>query len=263
MKPTRSTLRRPVAAATLSLVAVLWLASRMAGSATFAAPDEPAAQDGLITGTVAVPAAADNTLYESPQGTLSNGAGDHFFAGQTNNGDLRRGLVRFDLSPLPTWTSVISASLVLQATTPLPVSTSVISVHPTSAGWGEGASDAPGEEGAGTAAQPGDATWLHTSFPSANWTTPGGDFDPAASAATIVAGNGAYSWSSPGLVADVQDWVSDPATNFGWLIAGDESSLHSAKRFDSRENDNPANVPRLLVTFSVVLEQIALPVILK
>jgi hypothetical protein len=262
MKSTRSVAMRFVAVivTVVGLAAVIWLAGLMAGRPTSAAPLE--SPDGLINGTIVIPAAADNTLYQSALGTLSNGAGQHFFVGRTADGNVRRALIRFNTGVLPPWTTVVSSTMTFNMSKTIS-GTSVVSAHPATTAWGEGASDALGEEGGGATAMPGDATWLHSFFNTHTWNTPGGDFDATASASTIVAGNGLYNWSSPGLVADVQQWVSDPATNFGWVILGNEAADTSAKRFDSRENGIPANVPRLQITFSVVLEQIALPVILK
>ena len=39
--------------------------------------------------------------------------------------------------------------------------------------------------------------------------------------------------------ADVQSWLDDPASNFGWLVLGDESEIPTAKRFDTRESASP------------------------
>ena len=36
------------------------------------------------------------------------------------------------------------------------------------------------------------------------------------------------------MVADVQSWLDNPATNFGWLVLGDESDILTAKRFDTQ-----------------------------
>ena len=38
---------------------------------------------------------------------------------------------------------------------------------------------------------------------------------------------------------DVQSWLDDPASNFGWLVLGDESEISTAKRFDTRESASP------------------------
>ena len=90
--------------------------------------------------------------------------------------------------------------------------------------WGEGASNAGNPGGAGIQAQPGDATWLHTFYNTSFWTSPGGDFSATSSATTAVSVNGTtYLWSSTQLLADVQSWVSGPASNFGWAILGQRS----------------------------------------
>ena len=52
------------------------------------------------------------------------------------------------------------------------------------------------------------------------------------------------------MVADVQDWLDNPANNFGWIVIGDESSSRTAKRFDSRENPTEGNRPQLTVNYT-------------
>lgn len=52
------------------------------------------------------------------------------------------------------------------------------------------------------------------------------------------------------MVSDVQDWLDNPANNFGWLIKGQESVGQTAKRFDSRENPTAANRPLLTIYYS-------------
>jgi hypothetical protein len=63
---------------------------------------------------------------------------------------------------------------------------------------------------------------------------------------------GFYTWgSTPDMVEAVQQWLDDPATNYGWLLRGDESGTATAKRFDTRENLDEANRPRLRVYYSI------------
>src|SRR5205085_6553381 len=104
--------------------------------------------------------------------------------------------------------------------------------------------------GGGTQAAPGDATWLYTFYNTSSWINPGGDFSPTASATTTVSTlNTTYLWSGSGLVADVQAWVSNPASNFGWIIRGNEVTGGVAQRFNSRQNSS--NPPQLMVSFEV------------
>ena len=51
------------------------------------------------------------------------------------------------------------------------------------------------------------------------------------------------------MAADVQDWLDNPGTNFGWILIGPENS-QSIKWFDSREASNMNNRPMLLVEFT-------------
>src|SRR5690606_31186753 len=125
-----------------------------------------------------------------------------------------------------------------------------VGLHLALADWGEGASVAPGQEGNGTAAMVNDATWLHTFYPSAFWTSPGGDFDPLASASLPVAGTGFYTWSGATLAADVQTWVNDPTTNLGWFVLGNEAVELSAKRFAGRTASTASRRPQLTIDFT-------------
>lgn len=199
-------------------------------------------------GTVQIEPSRDNTLYESATGALSNGAGFHLFAGRTAQPELRRGLLAFDVAGnVPAGATITGASLTLNLSKAISGALPV-SLHRVLGDWGEGTADAPGEEGIGAPAAGGDATWLHTFSPSDFWLTPGGDFDPVPSSTTAVGSTfGPYTWdATPEMLADLEAWLNDPATNYGWLLLGDEVTLASAKRFDSRESSVP---PVLTVHF--------------
>ena len=105
---------------------------------------------------------------------------------------------------------------------------------------------ASGEEGDGAPATPNDATWRHRFFDTIFWTNEGGDFSATVSASQSVSVVGPYAWSSPQMVADVQDWLDNPAGNFGWLVLGDEKPTLTSKRFDTRESASP---PVLTIQF--------------
>lgn len=233
-------------AALLGGVAMLMAAWPALGGTT-AALAHPAAA-GAGTHTITLIPRQDNTLYESDLGTISNGAGEFLFAGHTQKGEARRALLAFDLSGIPVGSTVLSATLTLTMSKSIAGDTAM-AVHALTADWGEAASNALGEEGAGALALPGDATWLHGFFDTTRWTAPGGDFAATASAVATVGGAGAYAWSSPGLAADVAAGLADPAGNFGWIVLGDETAAGTAKRFDSRESA-PAQRPRLVVVYA-------------
>ena len=186
---------------------------------------------------LSISAVADNTLYEDGTGGLSNGAGQFMFCGRASG--LRRALVRFDVAAnVPAGATITNASLGLYMSRTNPANSLVsLAMHRVTSAWGEGTSDAGDPGGSGAAATPGDATWIHTFSPGSFWTSPGGDFVALTSASTMVQGIGSYLWSGPQLVADVQDMLDNPATNFGWVSIGDEASpLVNAKRFNTRED---------------------------
>lgn len=202
--------------------------------------------------SVTVRPSKDNTIYGSGDAQLSNGSGRYLFAGSsgTNGGGrILRSLVAFDLAgQIPAGATVNSVTFTLTVDTPLPTNTNTVRLHRALANWGEGSSRALMGEGGGAAATPNDVTWTARFFNTANWTTPGGDFAPTASATQrvgVASGPIVYA-TTAGLVADVQAWVNNAATNFGWfLIAQDEAG--AAVRFFSREG-SPA--PSLIVDFT-------------
>ena len=209
----------------------------------FLTPWLAAAQTQITLG-----AAKDNTLYEVNGAEVSNGAGDHLFAGRTNDGFRRRGLIAFDLSSIPPGATVTAVNLRLVMSRSKAQAKNV-GLHLVLQDWGEGTSHASGEEGGGAIPTSGDATWTKRLYPSTAWSTAGGSFLAAASATTAVNHEGAYTWSSAGMIADVQAWVDSPAMNFGWVLVGEENGTKTTKRFDTRTNPNIANRPQLTVTF--------------
>src|SRR5436190_18316531 len=92
-------------------------------------------------GTITVGASKDNTLFENATGALSNGIGDGVFVGKTgfDNGTLRRGVMAFDLSSVPTNAQVSSATLTLSSIRAILNST--VDLHRALADWGEGNSN--------------------------------------------------------------------------------------------------------------------------
>ena len=203
----------------------------------------------------------DNTLYEDSEGVLTNGAGDYLFAGrvaQRQSGRIRRALISFDLQAIPAGANITAVTLRLNMSRSISGSQTV-TLHRVQTDWGEGASNASGQEGGGTTPTSNDATWLFNFYDASTWTSQGGDFSPAISASLSVGGTGVYTWgSSTGMVADVQAWVDNPSVNFGWLVKGNESTTTTAKRFDSRQHPVAENRPLLEVEYSLPRADLAL-----
>lgn len=201
-------------------------------------------------GTINIMPSKDNTLYEydAAEGDHSNGAGFHLFAGKNGEGEVRRGVLAFDIAgTIPPGSTITAVSLSMNMSM-TPAGALTVELHKLLADWGEGTSHAPMGEGDGAPATPNDATWRHRFFDSVFWTMQGGDFSATVSATQSVGGTGHYTWSSAQMVADVQSWLNNPASNFGWLVLGDETATATAKRFDTRESASP---PILTIEFRV------------
>lgn len=191
--------------------------------------------------TKSLTASQDTTIYQQ-DALSSNGSGQFLVTG-----DGVRGLVRFDVaSAVPAGSTVLDAVLTLNLGDS-DGSSAEVGVAPLTRAWGEAASDAPGNEHQGAAASPFDATWQYAFYDGAEWNTPGGDFG-AVSAQATVTGIGAYEWFSDGLVADVQAWVDDATSNFGWTILSVGEQL---KAFVSKDAPGDVLAPKLEITYEL------------
>ncbi len=194
----------------------------------------------------------DTTLYEDASAT-SNGSGILFFIGKTAAAagfKVRRGLLKFDpTAGIPAGSKIDNVELEVEVYATAPSSgTRLASVHRVLADWGEA-----GSEGLGTGApaQTGDATWKFRFFDTIQWATQGGDFVPLRSASVSMGLPGDYVFAStPELIADVQFWLDQPDSNFGWIMIGDEVATQVARGLGTREIAAPNGVPMLRVTFT-------------
>jgi hypothetical protein len=208
------------------------------------------------------PPSADTTLIGIAP-TNNNGAQAWLLAGRIQNNFTNRALFRFDFANLPTNALVLSAALNLEVTR-VPAETpagSTFGLRRMLRPWGEGSKAADGTieqpPGQGRPATAGEATWLHAFFPTNQWAAPGGieglDFSSAESAFQSIGGIARYRFeSTPELVADVQEWVGHPESNYGWmLICGAEETIFTARRFASRED--PDAYPTLEIEYTAPL----------
>ncbi|HEU4365885.1 MAG TPA: DNRLRE domain-containing protein [Candidatus Krumholzibacteria bacterium] len=225
-------------------------------------PAQPKPNPQPTSASKVIPAVLDNTIYQEAD-TLSNALGEYLYTGTNVVGpDARRGLILFAIADsIPTGATIDSVSLQmnLSKASGFVTGATPTALHVVLASWGEGTSNAsdggPGGtgEGDGGFATLGDATWLDRFRGTSLWATPGGDHTPVASAVTSTTSVlGPYTWASPEMAADVQSWLDSPASNFGWLLVGDESIGGTARQFDSHDNNAPANRPRLTVHYTTV-----------
>ena len=188
--------------------------------------------------------AADTSLLEI-EPSHNNGGQAYAISGHIQNPFLTRALYRFDLASLPTNTLVRSVVLELTVTAQPGdgLANAAFGLHRMLRPWGEGDKVAVAQPGQGLPATAGEATWSHSFYPTNAWAAPGGapdvDFVSSESSFQFIYGAGeTYRFeSSPEIVADVQGWVSDPPSNFGWmLICDDEPTPFTARHFGSRED---------------------------
>jgi hypothetical protein len=200
---------------------------------------------------VTLTSSKDATIYNDTVGNRCDSKGFTMYAGQAGANTtwpMRRALVAFDVSAVPAGSTVTSVQVKLYMSKTV-VGAKTFTLHKLTRGWNEGPT--VGFSGDGNSAQVGDPTWLHTYFNNQLWTTPGGDFVATASASLSIGSTYQYyTWGSTAqLVADVQSWIDNPSTNYGWIVRGPEGGAKSAKQFETRESLAQYR-PQIVVTYT-------------
>jgi hypothetical protein len=201
------------------------------------------------------------------QNNVNNSAGGaiDMFAGTNTAQSVRRALVEFNIAgKIPAGATIESVTLTL--TYAMAAGSGGggggsafydIGLYRLLQSWGEGTTElgqGPGGVGQGAPASNGDVTWNARSFGSQNWTTPGGDFVPTASAVTSVGGATVdipFTWSSSTMVSDVQRWLDSPTSNDGWMLIGQETGIQTFRGFYTKEESNQAFWPTLTVNYTL------------
>lgn len=201
--------------------------------------------------TTTLTAAQDNTIFSEDvqlSENYSDGVG-YLYAGRTGPtryNATRRALVFFDLSSVPSSAVIQSAQLKMTITkNGGNAAGTFMTVHHVNETWGEGTSF-NGTGGYGAPATTNDATWNYRFFNSSTWSVAGGNFNATASA-SVQLNDTVPTWSSSGLIADVQGWVTTSTSNAGWMIRGDETTTLTACQFSSKEQGG--SPPALTITY--------------
>ncbi|MCP5022248.1 MAG: DNRLRE domain-containing protein [bacterium] len=199
--------------------------------------------------SVSILAEQDSSIYEDATGSVANGIGEFGFTGRNNGGSLRRFFIKFDVaSAVPAGATITGVTLEVNVVQLPPNYTSdTYDLHRASTPWGEGPSDGFGQ---GAPAQAGDATWIHTFYPGTFWAAPGGDFTLAISASADMNSLSRHSFSSNGLIGDVQDFLDNPMANNGWLIKSRVETDRTARGFAAREFSLIPMRPTLIVDYT-------------
>ena len=211
---------------------------------------------GAFADSVTLTSTADTHLFE-PAPDNNAGGNPTFISGANFSLKRSRGLIKFNpVGQIPANASIQSVALTLTCTqVPFSPTDSIFDLHRLLVAWGEGTGTSTSGD-AGRAALTGEATWNNRFHPSTAWSTPGAaapvDFSSTVSASKLIQNVGVYTFSSTStLVADVQQWLTSPSTNFGWiLISESEDTTGTHRMFASRESpDN--NKPTLVVQYTV------------
>ena len=160
--------------------------------------------------------------------------------GTNNKSQSSRALLQFDIAgSIPTNATITSAALTVTVVMapPSPVN-STFDLRALLLPWSES-----------------DATWTNR-LNSTPWSTPGGaaglDYSINISQTNFFGSTtGLYTFvSNSSLVANVQNWLQNPGTNFGWIVISESQGVNSTERtLASREVT--ANAPTLLVQFTL------------
>jgi len=174
------------------------------------------------------PSAADSWL-DQKNDTTNYGSDttmtvDSHRLGVSRNG---RAVVQFDISQIPTGSTVSSATLSLYASA-VPASTRTYYAHVITTSWAEGT-----------------VTW------NTPWTTPGGDSNASTVSATTP---GSAGWMNFDVTSDVSSFVNGTA-NYGWLIKDgtEDSGTEYITTFYTKEEGTQTTLrPKLSVTFTAL-----------
>jgi len=147
--------------------------------------------------------------------------------GATN---VQRPIVKFDLSSIPTSTTISSATLYLYAydEAGLRGSTGYYGVYRLTQAWADT-----------------QVTWNNATS-SITWTTPGGDIEASPDATSpkqAVAGV----WYPFDVTSRVQNWIATPANNMGWVVRCTDENLHNQDLFYQSEAADTDHRPTLVV----------------
>ncbi len=149
--------------------------------------------------------------------------------GFSGGGVPARALLRFNLSDIPQGSVVTSAALTVTVTRSGTATPQLYSLHRLLTDWTESA-----------------ATWDDSGVSA--WS--GGNFAPPPDAtATLGSSGGSTFGSSTGLINTVQRWLTNSASNFGWMLRNqNEATPQNARRLAARESGT--DMPALVIDFT-------------
>lgn len=199
-------------------------------------------------------AAGIDTWIQQNAATNNNGVNTTLVSGLgAVGGSLRRALIKFDLSALPSSALILSAVMTLYCENEPDATNYTIGAHRALTAFFEGA-----KNGAAPSALQDGSTWnLRNANGSVAWAggaggAAGSDWATVATASTSITGpTTTFTWD---LLADVSPWVRGSVANHGlWLINTSEAIINSFKVFTSSDGTTAANRPKLVVGYKLPL----------
>lgn len=168
------------------------------------------------------------TLFEG-FGDSAAASKDFFIAGLTSSG-VRRSLLKFDIQGFADDAQVLCAEIRLSLNFALSspdAAPTEITLHQVLKDWTSNPASTFDDSLNGSPAEAGDVTWEYSSYPTIRWNNIGGDFgeEPLSTEQKTVDDNGTeYDWfgNTKRMHALVDQWISDPNSNYGVLIKSDE-----------------------------------------
>jgi hypothetical protein len=246
---------------------------------------------------VNIPSSMGATLLGGTDATTNQSlANPGIFVGTDGTGNPKRGLIQFNIAAaIPAGSTITSVTLQMTVgqvagsgggSSGGTSTGQLISLYDETQAWGQptnvvGGSAGFGGKGHGASPVNGDVTWNDafynsTSASATPWSAAGGNWTNSSvdiADASIPGSLATFTWSSPAMATDVQNWLNNPSSNFGWLMkSADETVPTNFRAFWSALGTNATNptavAPNLVVTFvpepaAIGLIAFAAPVLLR
>lgn len=186
----------------------------------------------------------DCSIYTGALEDGSNATG-HFLDVGADKGYQARSLLKFDVSTIPPNVIVDSVRLTLQCTSN--PKDAKLALWPLASSWHCGTSNGHGSFHP-VKSEMGEVSWNYRAQGRDIWATPGGDFDNHCPTYSSIYSS-KVTFSSEHLTNAVEDWISVPERNHGWLVTMDSSSAAQHLGFASMETKE---APSLKVYYRIV-----------
>jgi hypothetical protein len=214
-----ASLENPLRCVQLPLLALLCAAVLLAG------PEHPA-YAGSGNGTF-----ASATFINSGQPNNNNGGASEIYIGNDFENESLRGLVRFNVTGSLSTRAIVTAASVTMYTGTLsgsPPVAATVSLYRVVVPWGQGTgvgADVTGDFTQGQPCSAGGATWNQPQCAASSWSFASW----SASASVPATSSSLVTWNSTaGLISDVQGWLDNPASNYGWLLLSSTETTYDS-----------------------------------